>query len=373
MLQSAQQGCKASLPLPPRAQQRAGRGISLLVPDNLLVLPRVRHEADQKQACHQRQHRRDRRRHPQVLKLLALAHLSAWPAAEVVQHHGPAVGGHGVAEVGAARQERVHGGLHALGAEVGEDHHLRHPAPLEDDSLQRRQAKDKHMVGNPNVLVEAGKHDDVQARQKRGNNVGEDDQIPVLPGAHVPLVEVDADEGADGPEGAHDGVVEELREVGALRVHLLSVRVEVEGGATYTQAQGTLYEGEGVELCDHRGEDQRECAHDHDGHHDGHDAVREGVARGHAADGQGDPAAKHQEAERAGLALLVVALPDLPRLLRAALLLLHEAQGHWDHHRHGGERRHEVRDLRPRGVDHGPRAQGGGQPTHLHAEPHKGQ
>mmetsp|Transcript_2227 Transcript_2227/g.4977 ORF Transcript_2227/g.4977 Transcript_2227/m.4977 type:complete len:247 (-) Transcript_2227:1069-1809(-) len=209
--------------------ERSGCGIVGRVHD-ALVLPGIWDEPVEHQDGYQGQDRRDSGRNPQVLELIRLSRLAARLHTQLLEQERTGIRGDGIPHVVAARQERVHRRLHALRAQVGEDDYLRHPLPLRYDALEYGQSKDEDVVRDAQLHVHARKHQDVERREAREHEVGQDEHGTIPPRTHVALVEEDAEQGADRAGDAHDGVVEELREVWPLRVHLLCVGVEVERG-----------------------------------------------------------------------------------------------------------------------------------------------
>mmetsp|Transcript_98157 Transcript_98157/g.282205 ORF Transcript_98157/g.282205 Transcript_98157/m.282205 type:complete len:356 (-) Transcript_98157:181-1248(-) len=233
---------------------------------------------------------------------------------EPLQGQSTAIRGDGVPEIVAAGEQRVHGRLHPLWAQLREDDDTGHPHPLANDTLEDTGTENAEVVRDAEADVQTCEDHDVGKAENTQGHVGEHQQVAVRPFACEALVGVHADQRANRANHTQDGGEELLGEMRPLRVLRGRVCVEVERGATHGKTDGSLDQEEGIYLgndgLQHQGEAYQ--------HHSRDSQRGIGIDRSrlvsNAEIGQQHSAREHQEAEEASLLLLHQLFPRISKL-----------------------------------------------------------
>mmetsp|Transcript_76662 Transcript_76662/g.228512 ORF Transcript_76662/g.228512 Transcript_76662/m.228512 type:complete len:333 (+) Transcript_76662:210-1208(+) len=240
-----------------REQRVAGGRVQ---PLKALLLRYIRDEPAYQEERHAGPQRRGQRRHPEPVELLRLGLRTAGLHAQEVQQVGAEVAPQARPQVAHAGEEREHGGLDALRAQLRDHQHPREPGHLEDDGLDGAGRQDEEVVVDAQPQVPA--QEDQAARQPDpcAEDVSDDEDPGIPPGPHPARVGKHPGEGEGRGHQAEDRRVEHRGEVRSPGVLPRPVREEVERRTVHAPSEYVLDEEERVDLGDDGGQDQRDGA-----------------------------------------------------------------------------------------------------------------
>ena len=106
--------------------------------------------------------------------------------------------------------------------------HLRHPLPLPDNLLAHRESEHQPVVWDAHPHVQPREHHHVQKAKSKHRQRRHHNELAIGQVAQILLVQVDPQQRHHCAYCTQHRVVKEIRKVGACRVNVRRVRVEIE-------------------------------------------------------------------------------------------------------------------------------------------------